>query len=52
MKSKDRAIDVVENLTKTINKIISDDVKKSKLTNMRDKLIKKYKLEKLDLCCQ
>lgn len=44
MKSKDRAIDIIDNLTKTINKIISDELKKSKLINMREKLIKKYKL--------
>ena len=50
MKSKNRAIEVVKNLTQTINKIISDDIKKSKLTNMRDKLIKKYELKKLELC--
>ena len=49
---KDRAIEIVGNLTQTINKIISDDIKKSKLTNMRDKLIKKYKLKKLKLCQQ
>jgi len=44
MKSKDRAIDIINNLTKTINKIISDELKKSKLINMRERLIKKYKL--------
>ena len=47
---KDRAIEIVDNLTQTINKIVSDDIKKSKLTNMRDKLINKYELKKLELC--
>ena len=49
---KDRAIDITINLTQTINKIVSDDIKKSKLTNMRDKLINKYELKKLELCQQ
>ena len=49
---KDRAIEIIDNLTQTINKIVSDDIKKSKLTNMRDKLIKKYELKKLELCQQ
>tara|TARA_R100001594_G_scaffold146587_1_gene198192 strand:+ start:1312 stop:1533 length:222 start_codon:yes stop_codon:yes gene_type:complete len=73
MKTKERAVETVKNLTQTISKMKGDVVQgkdftlktyssdtknifvkptaqKSKLISLRNKIIKKYKLEKLEQC--